>query len=319
MILISIVMLRFMIGIPFSKMLLRQVSQNIVIGNLKNSITTQMIASLFIISVIILFAYLSTGKIKKFTPMDAIRSGNNGERFKKKQIFKLSRSRMTTTTFLACNDVLSVLKKYIIVLITSVIGIWLIVMPINTINTLRSENIIDMFSIQPCDVWIADDVAITDLFVAGKRQAYFDYFNNIEDTLSQHGIPVERTFMEGMFSFRIRKGDYIFISNAVQGFNTDITKYVYDKGTAPVYANEIALAYGTADQIDAKLGDTVYITKNNEEKAYIVTAFYQSLSNMEKGMRFHNDSELDYRAASRASSVEVVYSGEVSKEELFLL
>ena len=83
--------------------------------------------------------------------MDAIRNGNSGERFRKKGIFQMKRSHLRATTFLAYNDVVSEFRKYLVLMLTSMIGVWLVVMPINSINTLSSEKIGAWFALTECD------------------------------------------------------------------------------------------------------------------------------------------------------------------------
>lgn len=112
-------LLGFIAGVPFGKMLLAQVMENIVIREGDSGMLFQLAVSVLTAVVITGLAYRSTGKIKKMSPMDAIRSGNNGERFKKKGILKLSRFVGKATTFMACNDVLCDWKKYVALLFTS--------------------------------------------------------------------------------------------------------------------------------------------------------------------------------------------------------
>lgn len=303
----------FIAGIPFGKMLLQQVTENIITRNDNSGILLQLAASILVAAVIIGFAYRSTGKIKKMSPMDAIRSGNNGERFKKKGLLRLNKFKGKATTFMACNDVLCDWKKYVTLLLTSIVGIWLLIMPINTINTLQSEKILHMFAVLECDYFIMDDVAITELTVAGDKERFGEYLSELETNLKQNDIPVERVFMEVMFKFRVRKEDKSSSSLAVQGVNSSTEEYVYDKGDAPKYENEVALAYATADKIGADVGDTVYITMNQEERPFVVSALYQSMNNLGEGIRFHEDANLDYQALNGGYGAQVLLKDNVDK------
>lgn len=305
----------FAAGLPFGKMLLVQVTENIITKDDNSGILLQLVASILVAVIITGFAYHSTGKIKKMSPMDAIRSGNNGERFKRKGLLNLSKFKGKATTFMACNDVLCDWKKYMALLLTSIAGIWLLVMPINTINTLQSEKILQSFAILDCDYFISDDKALTELIMQGNKEGFYEYLDKIKTTLKQEDIPVEKTFMEIMFKYRVRKEDKSYLSLAMQGINTTTKEYVYDKGTAPEYENEVALAYTTADAIGADLGDTVYITINEEEKPFVVSAFYQSMNNMGEGIRFHEETVLDYQAVTGAFGAQVLLREKTSQEQ----
>lgn len=306
----------FIAGIPFGKMLLQQVTENIITKNGNSGILLQLAASILVAGVITGFAYHSTGKIKKMSPMDAMRSGNNGERFKKKGLLKLNKFKGKATTFMACNDVLCDWKKYAALLLTSIAGIWLLIMPINTINTLQSEKILHLFATLECDYFIVDDVAVTELITAGDKDGFGEYLNELKTNLKQNDIPVERVFMEVMFKYRVRKDDKSYLSFAMQGINSSTEEYVYDKGDAPKYENEVALAYTTADKIGADVGDTVYITMNREERPFVVSALYQSMNNLGEGIRFHEDANLDYQAANGGFGAQVLLKDNTDKELL---
>lgn len=306
--------LGFIAGLPFGRMLLEQVTEKIITKEGNSGIFLQLAASILVALVIIGFAYHSTGKIKKMSPMDAIRSGNNGERFQKKGLLKLNKFKGKATTFMACNDVLCDFKKYVALVLTSIAGIWLLIMPINTINTLQSEKILSMFAVLECDYFISDNGAVTKLITAGKKERFYEYLTELKTNLNQNDIPVEKVFMEVMFRYRVRKDDKSYLSLAVQGINTSAREYVYDKGDAPKYENEVALAYTTAETIGADVGDTVYITMNQAERPFVVSALYQSLNNLGEGIRFHEETKMDYQAAGGAFAAQVLLKDNTDKE-----
>ena len=306
--------LGFIAGLPFGRMLLEQVTEKIITKEGNSGIFLQLAASILVALVITGFAYHSTGKIKKMSPMDAIRSGNNGERFQKKGLLKLNKFKGKATTFMACNDVLCDFKKYVALLLTSIAGIWLLIMPINTMNTLQSEKILSMFAVLECDYFISDNGAVTKLITAGKKERFYEYLTELKTNLNQNDIPVEKVFMEVMFRYRVRKDDKSYLSLAVQGVNTSAREYVYDKGDAPKYENEVALAYTTAETIGADVGDTVYITMNQAERPFVVSALYQSLNNLGEGIRFHEETNMDYQAAGGAFAAQVLLKDNTDKE-----
>jgi putative ABC transport system permease protein len=78
------------ISFPFGEMLLKSVSENMVLGNTYGEVVN-IFGAVLVFAVIILMAFLSTGKVKKMTPVDAIRSGDTGERFRKKRGLRISR------------------------------------------------------------------------------------------------------------------------------------------------------------------------------------------------------------------------------------
>lgn len=305
----------FILSIPFGNLLLKQVTDTIVVKNNNEKILLQIILSIFVVLIVTFFTYISTGKIKKFSPMDAIRNGNNGERFNKKGRFALKNKGMRTTTFLAINDVVSEIKKYLVLLIAGVVGIWLVIVPVNTINTLRSEKIGAWIGIADCDL-VIDEFIADELVSKSSKQVISDYVNENEKKLNDNGIKTDNVFMEITFKYKIRCNDLSYQSLALQGVGTSTDWYMYDKGTAPKYDNEVAITHIVADEINADVGDTVYITMYNEERPFVVTAIYQSMNNMGEGIRFSDNVELDYSALAGAFALQVDLYGEPNEKEI---
>lgn len=306
----------FAASIPFSRALLMQVTENIVIKNEGSGVWLQGMVSIMIVGVVVLFGYFATGKIKKLTPMDAIRSGNNGERFGKKGLLRLSGSKWKPTTFLAGNDVLCELKKYLVLLVTSAVGVWLVVMPVNTINTLCSESITAWFAVADCDFYINEEDKLSEVILSGDKKQYYAYMDEVKDRLEQEGIAVSKVMQELIFRFKVRNGEKSYNSFSLQGLGTDTCQYFYDEGEPPVYENEIAITHVVAEKIDAHIGDTVYITMGEEEKPYVITAVFQSMNNMGEGIRFPEETELDYSRVAGGFGIQVVLKETPDKEQL---
>ncbi len=298
-------LLGFVASIPFSKILISQVTEKLVIKEDGTGILFQFTASMAILVLVTLAGYHSTGRIKKMTPMDAIRRGNNGERFRRKGLFQLQGSRRTATTFLACNDVVCELRKYLVLVITGVLGVWLIAMPVNTINTLRSDGLLEWFGTQQCDFFIVDEEKISELVLAGEKQKFYDYMEDTKQLLRDHEIEAEQVYTEVFFRLKIRKGDQSYQSFSLQGLNTRMEDYFYDEGMAPVYENEVAVTHIVAEKIGATVGDTIYVTNGDKEEPYVVTALYQSMNNMGEGIRFTEEAKLDYTAVAGGFGIQV--------------
>ncbi|MBQ4059734.1 MAG: ABC transporter permease [Lachnospiraceae bacterium] len=306
----------FFVSIPFTDLLVSNVVKNIVVEMGNNNYITAGITSMAVVLVIVWFAYLSTGRIKKATPMDAIRSGNNGERFAKKSVFSMSKTGMRPTTFMAINDVLCELKKYIVLVLTGMIGVWLVVMLVNTINTLQSEKIAAWFALAPCDFFILEQSRVEENVALANRQVYEDYLEELKGRLEDIDVDVDHTFTEVVLKYKISKGDLSYNSMALMGLGADTEVYMYDEGVAPKEKNEVAITHMVAEKIDAQIGDTVYVNMYGEERPFIVTAVYQSMNNMGEGIRFAETADVDFAAISGAFGVQVVLDGDMSKEEV---
>ena len=102
---------------PFGKMLINYSSESIIIES-SNNIFVHAACALLVAAVILLFCLGCTGRVGKMSPIDAVRNGQTGERFRKKSVLSLGRSRLGTTAFLAANDIVSSPKRYAVIIFT---------------------------------------------------------------------------------------------------------------------------------------------------------------------------------------------------------
>ena len=215
---------------------------------------------------------------------------------------------------MALNDILSGIKSYISMILIFIIGTLLVIIPVNTINTLRSDGLITTFNMIESDHIIAKEILfnpIEDNAAKIDRQ-----FREVREMFSENGIDVD-VFQEIMFRSNIRKGDKLTNSLTFQGrggVTTDM--YTYLDGTPPQNDREVALTYITAGQINAEIGDDVEIKVGETTKTYTVSAITQSMNNMGEGVRFYQDAKLDYNYAAGSFGIQVNYKDNPDKETL---
>ncbi|MBQ6230545.1 MAG: ABC transporter permease [Eubacterium sp.] len=304
------------VSIFVSGMLVKSSMDVMVIKNGANSIIAMLLASVLMVLLIIFAAYRSTKKVKKMKPMDAIRNGADGQRFKKKGLIRLKKKRMKTTSFLALNDITVGWKKFLIPMLTSVVGAWLMIMPATTVNTLTSDKVAPLFGFQTAEYCIVDDKYQANAVYYKERNYIYEGMDKVKETLEENGYEVENIFVETMHRIKIRKGDQKTTTVSVQGINTKAKDYTYREGKAPKYPNEVAITEKTAGEIDAGLGDTIYIMNGDVEEEYVITAIYQSMNNMGQGIRFHEDADISMEYISSVFAFELDIKGDPSTKEL---
>lgn len=292
------------ISFPLSRLMISGISEKIVVSSGENyliNIGAAVIAGV----IVVLFSYFCTRKIKKFSPIDAIRSGETGERFKKKGIFHLGKSHLPTIPFMAINDIFSGIKSYVSMIIIFILGTLLVIIPVNTINTIRADRLITTFNMVESDHIISQEL----LFNSNEdNKAMVERkLSEVREMFSENGIDVD-VFQEIMFRGNVKKGEKITNSISFQGMGGVTTDmYTYLEGTPPQNVHEVALTYLIAERIDAKIGDDVEIKIGEDTKTYTVTAITQSMNNMGEGVRFHQDAELDYNFAAGSFGIQVNY------------
>lgn len=301
------------LSFPFGRIMLNGITEKIVISG-EDNFLINIGAAILAGAVVVLFSYLCTRKIRRFSPIDAIRSGETGERFKKKGVFHLGRSHMPTVLFMAVNDIFSGIKSYVSMIVIFLLGTLLVIIPVNTINTLRSDNLVTTFNMAKSDHVISQELLFNP---TEDNKAMVDQkFSEVREMFGENGIEVD-VFQEIAFRSNIRKGEKLTNSLSFQGRGGVTTNmYAYIDGTPPQNAREVALTYLTAGQIDAEIGDDVEIKIGEDTRTYTVTAIYQSMNNMGEGVRFHQDAELDYSYAAGSFGLQVNYKDNPDRSAL---
>ena len=301
------------LSFPFSRIMINGVSNKIIISG-GDHFLLNIGAAILAGAAVVWFSYLCTRKIRRFSPIDAIRSGETGERFRKKGFLRLGSPALPTVPFMALNDIFSGIKSYVSMIIIFILGTLLVIIPVNTINTLRSDDLITTFNMIRSDHIIAQEL----LFNPNEdnRERIERQFSEVREMFAENGIDVD-VFQEIMFRTNIHKGDKRTNSlsfQAMGGVTSDM--YTYLDGTSPQNVHEVALTYVTAGQIGAEIGDDVEIKVGGDTSVYTVTAINQSMNNMGEGVRFHPDAELDYNYAAGSFGIQVNYRDDPDKREL---
>ena len=293
-----------MLSIPFGDLLIQSVSKNIIISG-RNKMFLNVVCAVGTAAIVVWFCYLCTRRIKKFSPITAIRNGEMGERYRRKGLLRLGKSHVTPAVFLAANDVLSSIGRYISMILIFILGLLLVIIPVNSINTLQSDKLLPLFNIADCDLVISQEL----LFSANgtNEEMINEKQDEVKEQLRSHGIQAD-VFQEIMFRFNISHGDKKMSSLSFQGkggVRTD--EYFYLEGTPPQNDCEVAVTYLVADKLGAEIGDMVEIDMGSEVREYRVTAINQSMNNLGEGIRFYEEDKIDYNFAAGSFGIQIRY------------
>ncbi len=304
--------LGFLLGVPFGQMMMSKTSQNIIVDGQSN-LFINFLSTVITVGLVLLFSYRITRKINRFTPVVAIRRGSTGERFRRKAVLRLGRGHGKPAVFMAVNDIFCSIRKFGILALTFVLGNLIIIIPANTANTLKSDNLVSWFSIAESDLYIASDTLFKKTMQNEKAEDAM--LEEDEARIRGKGIPA-RVYMECLFKISAVKGDKKCKSLAFQGRGGVATgEYTYLEGTAPVLTNEVAITHVIADRIGAGIGDTITIRLGGEEKEYVVTALFQSMNNMGEGIRFSEKEDMDYQYFMGTFAIQIRYEDEPDEAE----
>ena len=305
----------FLMSFVFSDILMEKTRQTILISD-KGSVILSIISAIVVVSIVMLFGFRSTRIIKKFSPIDAIRNGATGERYKKKGILKLSGSGLRPVGFMAVNDVLSGIRRFIMMFIVFTIGILMVMISVNTINTLKSGKLVKWFGVTESDVYLTSTKNIKDYHNDRGEELLKEELENIRKTVTDDGMPCE-TRAELVFKYSIKKGDIAANSLTFLGVNTTTGQYDnYVEGSFPANPNELALNYKLLEKLDAHIGDKVTLTDQDGTKEYIISGTIETMTNMGEGIRLHQDDKRNYSYMNGVMGTQIEFTDDPSAAEI---
>lgn len=264
----------FAASFPVGRVMLETVSKNMVLDSEHSSIMG-LVSTACVVALILIFCYGCTGRVKKLSPIDAVRSGQTGERFGKKSILSLGRSRLPSAGFMALNDVFSAPKQFGMITLVFTLCLLMMTLMSNFALTLKSDKILWLFSIPESDAHIMDVDCFMDIFY--DRTACDDIVDDTEKMLADNGMP-GKCSMNISFPCDASHGDKTAkLSLNVTKGNISESKRV-EEGYAPRKDNEIMLTDSALKDLDAKIGDHITADIDGETHEFIITGRYAAFN-----------------------------------------
>lgn len=275
-------------SVPFGNLLLKSVSENMVLGN-DNGMIIGVVCCIAVVLIIMLFGWSSTRRIEKLSAIDAVRSGQTGERFRKRSLLSLGKSKFGSTGFLALNDVTSEPKQYGMLTAVFAICTALVMILAVTANTLDSGSLLYLLSMTDSDVYLNDSTR--GMEVIGGAKTIRETEDEIADILTENDMP-GNVYLEGWYKLPVTAKNGSFQINFLKCADTVTTDYDYTDGSAPMKPDEIAVTKQISKKLGAEIGDRVTVKIGGEEREFIITAYFQCFNNLGECARFHQDVEI---------------------------
>lgn len=305
--------LGFLASIPFGNLLIQSVSKKMVLGN-EHGILVNLLGSIVVILVIILFAYLCTGKVKKSSPIDAIRSGQTGERYNRKNVLRRHKCPGGNALFMAVNDILSSPRRFIAIIVSFGLCTLFVLILVNTTATMKSSNLIYTFGTKS-DLYMTDVSDVMKYMNNGSEEAMEERLDEIEQQLSEEGMPAELCIeLQYKYPITFEGNDYVLTCQ--QGLGTEISEYKFTEGEVPRNKNEIAITPQIGEITGAHIGDTMMIHYGEKDLECMVTAYFQTMNQMGEVIRLHEDAPSDFSYIASALSYQIDFTDAPSQEEI---
>ena len=302
------------LGIPFGNLMIASVSEKMVLGN-DSGLAYNLTGSGIVILIMIWFAYLCTGKVKKLTPVDAIRSGQTGERYGRKSVCSMKRSHFGNAFFMALNDVLSAPRRFITIVFSFFLCSIFVFGVVEVTDTMKSDRLISAFG-KKSDVYITDAKMMKLEFMSSdgndKLPAVFGQMENDLKKLGMPGMVSMEIWYKYPLTYEGKTTSIMFQQNK----KTKASDYDYIEGTAPQNANEIAITPLIAEKIDAHIGDQVTIDFGTEKRECMIVAYFQTMNQLGEVARLHEEAPTAMEYTSAMMSFQIDFDEKVSEKEI---
>ena len=296
-------------SVPFGNLLLKSVSENMVLGN-DNGMIIGVVCCIAVVLIIMLFGWSSTRRVEKLSAIDAVRSGQTGERFRKRSLLSLGKSKFGSTGFLALNDVTSEPKQYGILTAVFAICTALVMILAVTANTLDSGSLLYLLSMTDSDVYLNDSTRAMEIIAGTKTICETE--DEIADILTENDMP-GNVYLEGWYKLPVTAKNGNFQINFLKCADTVTTDYDYTDGSAPMKPDEIAVTKQISKKLGAEIGDRVTVKIGGEEREFIITAYFQCFNNLGECARFHQDVEIADTLMTSSFSYQITFDDHPDK------
>lgn len=305
------------ISIPISQMMIKSVSTNMIMSNDELNIGINLLCALSIIVLVLSFCYLCTRKLNKVSPITAIRGGNTGERFYEHRKISLTQfSRLTVYKYLGLNDIMTHLTRYVVLIITFCLSFILITVPLNTLNTMRSTEMMKKFSIDPDSSAYLSNIEAVD---GSQYRNVIDLVNGMEQVkkeMTAKGYQVEMTG-EPIYFINYNESSESQNNNimSIQLIGKERDFYEFDQGQAPQLENEVAFSKAIMEENSWHIGDSVNATINGETQRLIITGVYSDYMQLGKSARLSSKINCEQEMMFDYWTILVDINNEQSQEE----
>ena len=245
-----------------------------------------LLSALLIALMVIIFSSIVLRRFKNISAVEAIRMGSRGDLDISGSRLSLAKSKfLNSSIFLGLRDVLLRYRLYMVLFIVFILSTFIIIVPVNFLNTIQSPDFISYMGVGRSDIIIdirqSEDInsrfkeIISYLEADPDLEKMAPYITSQSEIINQEGMPENILLETGDFSI----------------FQLD-----YLEGGAAVLENEIALSYLTAAQFEKEVGDRIEMIIDGEARTMLITGIYQDIT--DGGKTAKANIEADYSNAA---------------------
>ncbi|MEC0127903.1 ABC transporter permease [Paenibacillus pabuli] len=247
-----------------------------------------LVAAGLIFAMVVLFCRTVLRRFRSISAVDALRTGSLGDTKLIRNRLSLSRNRWSSVpVFLGLKEVIQRIKMFRLLLFVFVVSSFIMIVPVNFLNTLQAPSFISYMGVGQSDIRI--DLRHTD----DVEQRYANLVAQIQ---KDNDIKTYSPLVTSQFKVRNAEGSYDNLSVETGDFSIFPLSYV--SGNAPTTGNEIALSDANSSELGLKTGEQLTLLVNGKDQVMTVSGIYQDVTNGGKTAKallpYNKDSVLWY-------------------------
>lgn len=252
-------------GIPLSGMVISLFGPDAILPQKWEMLLIGILSVVFIIAVMITFSMLVMRRIRKISVIDALHGENSGERFSGRTLLFLHRLKhLGVPSYLAVNDLIVRLKRYLFLLIAYTLGTAILLLPFNARNSVIHPSYSRLWLYHHYEYSLRFDIATNDAISREMERTGQSWWEIVNEQIADAGIPAHiDTMQEGQGTILFNDSSQLF---SVYWGEGQAEQFTYQKGgRAPTAPDEAAMSAFTANRFGVVPGDKLTI------KVYEVT------------------------------------------------
>lgn len=230
---------------------------------------TPFVAAFLIFIFCLVCCRMTLRKFNHISTVEALRAGKTGRISKGQGNFPIHKNRFVPINLLlAIKDLFSRGRMYLLLFVVYIICTFIMIVPVNFLNTIQSSSFINYMGIGKSDLRI-------DLQQSEDMSARFgDILTYIEKDAD-----VEKFTSLVVKRLKVAGSDGRLENMNVETGDMSLFPLEYLKGNIPNKENEIALSYLNSEELNKDVGDILQLEVNGEMKDLIVSGIYQDITN----------------------------------------
>ncbi|MCL1963924.1 MAG: ABC transporter permease, partial [Firmicutes bacterium] len=229
------------------------------------------LGALLVFLAVVLYCRTVLRRFRKISAVEALRDGAAGHTPHGAKGFRLSRSTFkSVNVYLGAKVVWSQFRMYGILCFIFIVCAFLMIVPFNLLNTLKSPDFVSYMGAGRCDIRI--DAFPQQGEDGEARYAQINAYLENDGDIEKHTSLVTA-------AYKVQNAEGVYESIKVEVGDFSVFPLEYLSGTAPMTQNEIALSSMNAHGLQKGVGDRVTLLVENERRLLTVSGIYQDVTN----------------------------------------